>query len=89
MWADYAEVSDEVTLDPDDTAGICALHPPDPDAANDDCSPRHGFHSACGGRTPTVSGGCALAAPNVAGQTVWLAALAGLGLARLARSRRR
>jgi hypothetical protein len=72
MSKEYAAVVGEVELDPDDTAGICAVQPPAPGADDDDCSPRHGFHSACGGRTPTVSGGCALT-PAASQQSGWVA----------------
>jgi hypothetical protein len=90
MWADYANRGDQVRLDNDDVEGVCALHPPRADAASDDCSPRHGFASRCGGRLPTVSGGCALAAnANGAPFLAPLGLALGLGLGRAWLSRRR
>ena len=88
MSKEYADVVGEVELDPDDRAGICAVQPPVPDdPADDDCSPRHGFYSPCGGRTPTVSGGCGLT-PGGSKQSGWVAfAAAALTLLAIRRQR--
>jgi MYXO-CTERM domain-containing protein len=85
MAARYAESTGEA-LTSDDTEGVCALHPPDAAASNDDCTPRHGFSGECGGRVPEASGGCSVSAPSSRSSAPWAA----LGVALLgARLRRR
>ena len=82
MSAQYADRDEEVSLDPDDREGVCAVHPPDASSAQEDCRPRHGFHSACGGRTPTVSGGCSFSShggPANGVAALFIVLLAGLG----------
>jgi hypothetical protein len=76
MASRYAESTGEA-LTADDTEGVCALHPPDPDAENDDCTPRHGFSGRCGGRLPEASGGCAVTPQSRrSGSLSWLLAAA-------------
>ncbi|RYZ09683.1 MAG: matrixin family metalloprotease [Myxococcales bacterium] len=50
------------SLAPDDVAGICAIYPPDREAATDSCDNRHGFSGQCRAdqREPDESSGCSL-----------------------------
>jgi hypothetical protein len=88
MASDYAATAGDL-LTPDDVDGICALHPPDPEAANDDCTPRHGLSRRCGGRLPSASGGCSFGTEDRGSRFAWFSlALAAFAARRTRRNRR-
>lgn len=65
-------------LSADDEAGMCAMYPPDREVPAGNCTPRHGFTSAC---YRAESGGCSVASAVVGGPSLvspWAFALAGL-----------
>jgi hypothetical protein len=84
------------TLHEDDTAGICAIYPPDRDVAA--CSeagprPRHGFSRYCTDETDEPEGGCAIPStashPPSRGHAAVLVLLGFVAASRVARKRPR
>jgi hypothetical protein len=89
MDATYRTGSDDFrSLEPDDIAGICEVYPPNRQAIDNGCQPRHGFSGECG---VAKHKGCCTTAPGGAstgGGEAAFALLLGVGLwiARVRRS---